>query len=124
MTKAFEHARDVVRDWLGQKPDLISPDLGHQMPRTECFPPVVINVTDGYYNVGGSPRKIMEDLCRMGTNNGNVLVFNCHFTAENKRVCIFPKDVSEIQDIDTYGYAEQMFYMSSVIPEPLIERAR
>ncbi len=125
MTLAFEHARDVVKKWLNQAPELITPELGYQQPRMECFPPVVINVTDGYYNTGGNPRKVVDDICHMRTNNGNVLVFNCHFTTEKKRVLVFPKEVSEVKGIDHsgYGYDEQMFYMSSVIPETLRERA-
>ena len=59
----------------------------------------------------------------MRTNNGNVLVFNCHFTTQDKTPCIFPKDISEVKGIDPHGYAEIMFYMSSIIPEPLRQRA-
>lgn len=125
MKLAFEHARDVVQIWLGQEPEKISPDLGYQMPRKECAPPVVINVTDGYYNTGGSPHAVVKDLCRMYTNDGNVLVFNCHFTTEKKQPCIFPSQISEVQTIDPeYQSAERMFEISSEIPTPLIERAQ
>jgi hypothetical protein len=124
MTLAFEHAMNVVDDWLKQSPELISPDMGWQRPRSECFPPVVINVTDGYYNIGGNPRRMAEALASKRTNNGNVLVFNCHFTTENKKPCVFPKEERDVYGIDPfYQRAEEIFYMSSIIPEPLRERA-
>jgi hypothetical protein len=132
MKSAFEEAREIIKNWLAHPPELISPDLGYQMPRKECFPPVVINVTDGYYNDGGNPRPIINDICKMGTTNGNVLVFNCHFSTNNQQEKVFPKDISEVHSIvpqspdEPYirDYMEQMFYMSSVIPDPLIDRAQ
>ena len=96
MTKAFERARDVVSRWLQQSPEKISDDLGYQMPRMESFPPVVINVTDGFYNTGGNPQRVVKDLCNLRTNNGNVLVFNCHFSLGNHQECIFPGQESGI----------------------------
>jgi hypothetical protein len=122
MILAFEHARSVADGWLRQNPEFIDKDLGYQMPRAQCFPPVVINVTDGYYTTG-NPRKTAEDLCRLHTNNGNVLAFTCHFSDENQPPCVFPSDVGQLRGLDPLGYAEQMFYMSSIIPEPLRERA-
>jgi len=123
MALAFEHAMSVVNNWIMHPPELISPDMGLQNPRNECFPPVVINVTDGYFNIGGNPRRVAEALNRQRTNNGNVLIFNCHFTTENKKPCVFPMNEAEVAGIDPYGRAKDMFYMSSSIPEPLRERA-
>jgi hypothetical protein len=123
MKLAFEHAITIVDTWLRQPPELISPDMGMQSPRNECFPPVVINVTDGYYNTGGNPSKAAQALSNLRTDNGNTLVFNCHFTTEKKVPCLFPRHESEVKGIDPHGRAEELFYMSSVIPEPLRLRA-
>lgn len=123
MKLAFEHATDIVDTWLHAPEEEIAPGQGKQRPRNECFPPVVINVTDGYFNKG-NPRSAVDALRRMGTSNGNVLVFNCHFTTGNSTERIFPKEVSEVQGLDSYNYAEHMFYLSSEIPEPLRPRAQ
>lgn len=146
MTKAFERAREVVSHWLQQSPELISDDLGYQMPRMESFPPVVINVTDGFYTTGGNPQEVVRDLCRLRTNNGNVLVFNCHFSLGSQGECIFPGQESgipadfELPDNivqrlpadrserekhiqhyqrELYELAKNMYAISSVIPDPL-----
>lgn len=124
MKLAFEYARDVVDTWLRQAPEKMAPDLGYQRPRDECFPPVVINVTDGHFNTGGSPDGVVRSLCNMGTQNGNVLVFNCHFTTVPGKACIFPHEAGQVQGIDPkYQSAERMFNISSVIPDSLVARA-
>lgn len=123
MKLAFERATEIVATWLRSPVEDIAPGQDKQRPRNDCFPPIVINVTDGYYNKG-NPRSTVDNLRRMGTSNGNVLVFNCHFTTGNNTECIFPKDVSEVKGLDSYGYAEEMFYLSSEIPEPLRPRAQ
>lgn len=122
MHLAFRQATEIIDSWLRAPADEIAPGLGKQQPHNECFPPVVINVTDGYFT-GSNPRSIVDDLRRIGTQNGNVLVFNCHFTTENRTECIFPKNVNEIDGLDPHGYAREMFYLSSEIPETLRRRA-
>jgi hypothetical protein len=124
MQAAFEQAAEIIDSWLHAPVEEIAPGQGMQQPRRECFPPVVINITDGYFNKGGNPRGVVDDLRRMKTNNGNVLVFNCHFTTADQRECIFPKDVGEVRGLDPHGFAEKMFYLSSEMPEPLRPRAQ
>jgi hypothetical protein len=124
MVAAFERAKTVVQSWLEAKPEFISEDLGWQQPRNRCFPPVVINITDAQHNGRGNPVLAAEELSSLRTSNGKTLVFNCHFTKENnQKPCVFPKDIHEVMHLDKYGLAANMFRMSSVIPEPLRQRA-
>lgn len=125
MFAAFKQAAEIIEAWLDPSSvEEIAPGQGMQQPHSESFPPVVINITDGYFNKGGNPRDVVDDLRRMKTNNGNVLVFNCHFTTADQRECIFPRDVSEVRGLDPHGYAEAMFYLSSEMPEPLRPEAQ
>jgi hypothetical protein len=124
MVAALDRAKVIVENWLKAKPEFISDDLGWQQPRSRCFPPVVINITDAQHNGRGNTVLAAEELRSMGTTNGNTLLFNCHFTHENNHnPCVFPKDISEVKRLDKYGLAANMFRMSSVIPESLRQKA-
>lgn len=130
MYLAFKRARGVVESWLNSPPEQISPDLGMQAPRSESFPPIIINITDAKDNRGGDLREISRAIQSLHTNYGNVLIFNCHFTHERNaknRTCMFPTNVSEIEpycvtEIDR-RLARLMFEVSSPIPEALQKRA-
>jgi hypothetical protein len=123
MAQAFEEAEKVVRNWLASPPEFISTEMGMQNPRKDCFPPVVINITDAKHNGNNDPDKAVERIRRLSTDNGNVLVCNCHFTHEDNEPCIFPSNIQEVRDRCHSQLAERMFEMSSVIPEVLRRQA-
>ena len=54
--KAFIRARDLVREWLGA-----TPEQG-QAPHMECFPPVIIHLTDGEDNGVYDPEPISYEI--------------------------------------------------------------
>lgn len=120
---AFEEAENVVRNWLRSSPEFISSELGMQMQRNKSFPPVVINITDAKHNGESDPRRVADRIRQMGTENGNVLICNCHFTHEKTEPCVFPKDIREVEHLSGSRLAERMFSMSSPIPEELRKRA-
>lgn len=130
MYKAFKRAKGVVEAWLNSPLEKISDDLGMQAPRSESFPPIIINITDAKDNRGGDLKKISQEIQSLHTNNGSVLIFNCHFTHEKNaknRTCMFPTNVSEIEpycvtEVDR-RLARLMFEVSSTIPEALQKRA-
>lgn len=134
MTRAFEEAEIVIKSWLNAPPEHISDQLGMQRPRNECFPPIVINITDAKHNGEGVPQHVADRIRRLRTDNGATLICNCHITHQRARACIFPRDISEVQQsirdaqsesahIDA-KLVERMFEMSSVIPEALRIRAQ
>lgn len=126
MANAFEQAKIVVQDWLAASPEYISEKLGFQRPRRSCFPPVIINITDALNNGEDDPIEVTDEIRRPinGTEDGEVLIFNCHFTKEKGRATIFPGSAKEVNHLDPYGFAEMMFRMSSEIPEVLRSNAQ
>ena len=110
MHAAFERAAEIIQRWCDDKPD--------------GFPPIVINVTDGEASdldaTADAARKIMN----LRTTDGNVLVFNIHI-ANSKYEVIFPHSTAQlVGDIVGDNFAEFLFNISSVLPEPLREMAK
>ena len=56
----------------------------------------------------------------MSTNDGNVLIYNAHLSAMSAMPVQYPADES---DTPPDEYAVQMFRMSSVFPDPVIDLA-
>ena len=106
MHEAFERAAEIIQHWCDDKPD--------------GFPPIVINVTDGAATqpdlTADAARKVMN----LHTTDGNVLVFNIHI-ANNKHEVIFPYSTTQLVGDN---FAEFLFDLSSVLPEPLREAAK
>ena len=103
--EAFDYARDLLSDWM----------IDHH--EKDCYPPTVIHITDGVFNHASKEEVVQKanELKSMFTNDGNVILFNIHFTAnlEGKAVAC-PVDKSEMNG-DLYG--EALFDMSSLLPE-------
>lgn len=103
--EAFDYARDMLADWM----------IDHH--EKDCYPPTVIHITDGVFN-HATKEEVMQkanELKAMFTNDGNVILFNIHFTANlnaNSVACPISK-----QELDGNAYAEALFDMSSLLPE-------
>ncbi len=124
MALAFQNATRIVQGWLSSPPELsVSNPPIFQALRNECFPPIVINITDAQDNGGADPLEATQQLRLEGTTQGDTLIFNCHFTKEMGRPCIFPSQISEVEHLDAHGLARKMFEMSSLIPESLRQGA-
>lgn len=113
MAQAFMRAREVVRHWLQSRPE------SGQAERKYSFPPIIINITDAQHNGSGDPVNVAQEIQSHGTEEGNILIFNCHFTKEMNQPCIFPNHTSQVSHLDSQGLALKMFQMSSIIPEIL-----
>lgn len=106
MCQALELARSIVAGFLSEYPD--------------CFPPVVINITDGQAT-DGDPRGIAEELCGLKSSDGNVLLFNLHLSSHpTNEVLVFPDDEGSLP---ADPYARVVYQMSSILPEVLREQA-
>ena len=106
MHEAFERAAEIIQRWCDDKPD--------------GFPPIVINITDGAATqpdlTADAARKVMN----LHTTDGNVLIFNIHIANSTDRVT-FPHSTTQLF---CDNFAEFLFSLSSVLPEPLREEAK
>lgn len=95
--------------------------------RRLSFPPIVMNITDGMHNGVGDPRVEAQRIRHLDTEDGNVLIFNCHITTLDVEPLVLPAGRAEIaariqpQDREC---AELLFDMSSPIPESMRNQAR
>lgn len=102
--KAFGMAHELLDEWMSEHHD------------KDCYPPTIINITDGEFN-GATKEHVLQqanELKSMFTNDGNVILFNIHFTSSKSAdevVC--PINKSELND---NSYAETLFDMSSLLP--------
>lgn len=103
--KAFDYVRDLLSDWM----------IDHH--EKDCYPPTIIHITDGWFNHATKEEVLQKanELKAMFTNDGNVILFNIHFTSDTdaKHVAC-PINKSELGCDE---YAETLFEMSSLLPE-------
>lgn len=97
MAGAFQLAHQLLQDWTGQ----------HQ----SSFPPIVINITDGESNEDPSPAA--QALTSLSTNDGSVLLFNCHISDKQASSVVFPDKESALPD----EFARSLYNISSLLPE-------
>lgn len=83
------------------------------------FPPIVINITDGEATDTG-PVPQAEALCNLATDDGPVMLFNCHISAQAVAPIVFPDSDGGLPD----DFARTLFQVSSPLPESLRELAR
>jgi len=95
------HAYDIIEQWIAA--------------HLRSFPPIVINVTDGE-SQDGDPFPYAEALTNLNTEDGNVLLFNCHLSMTSDDPCLFPSTDEVLPD----KLARDLFRMSSVLPESFI----
>ena len=79
MAQAIGLATSVVQDFLRRYP--------------HCFPPVVINISDGKPDT--DPRAEVRTLCRLASSDGPVLLFNLHLSEKTVRPIEFPADEND-----------------------------
>lgn len=97
MTQALSRAEAVVSNWLSDHPG--------------CFPPVVLNLTDGEAT-DGDPLPAAERLRALNSSDGNVLLFNLHVSSDRSPSVTFPDSSAGLPNRP----AETLFHMSSNLP--------
>ena len=103
MDKSFKRAKSILSEWMKKYHD------------KDCYPPTVINITDGEYN-GVEEEDMLQlanDIKSMYTNDGNVILFNIHISAYSDLSISFPVSKSELDD---NWYGETLYEMSSLLP--------
>lgn len=97
MCQALVQARSVVQGWLAQHPG--------------CFPPIVINITDGEAT-DGDPNAAADDIRKLTSDDGEVLLFNVHLSSQGESAIKFPDSDTGLPD----KFAKLLFQMSSPLP--------
>jgi hypothetical protein len=103
--KAFAMAKTLLDKWMKEH---------HEK---DCYPPTIINITDGAFNGIANPRevntKLANELKALFTNDGNVLLWNIHITPDNKESIVLPISKTEVVGDDK---SEGLYDMSSLLP--------
>jgi hypothetical protein len=105
MFQALTLAGEVLQEFINRSP--------------ECFPPLVINITDGRAS-DKDPRPAAAAVRALATTDGEVLLFNAHLSSEPSVPIVFPTSVAGVSD----KYAHHLFKMSSPLPPKLMKAAR
>jgi hypothetical protein len=85
----------------------------------ECYPPLVINITDGEAS-DGDPSPTAQDVKGLASSDGNVLLFNAHISDKRNKPIEFPGDAGGLPD----KFAQLLFRMTSPLPPKLAEAAK
>jgi hypothetical protein len=97
MCEAMDLAWHVVTDFLGRFP--------------HCYPPTIINVTDGEAT-DGDPETHAKCLRDLASTDGAVVFYSSHISSLNDQPIVFADDEAGLPD----GYAQALFRMSSRLP--------
>lgn len=97
MCAALKRTYALVSDWLREHP--------------HCYPPVVLHITDGE-STDGDPTGDGQAITKLGSSDGNVLLFNCHLSSQRAPKVEYPTDPSTLPN----DFARTLFSMSSVMP--------
>jgi hypothetical protein len=100
MSGALARAQAIVEGWLRDHPG--------------CFPPVVLNLTDGE-STDGDPSRSADAVRSLTSGDGAVLMFNLHVSSDRSPPVTFPDSDAGLPN----EYAKLLFTMSSVLPDPL-----
>jgi len=104
MCEAFSLVRNILRQWLNQYP--------------AGFPPTVLHLTDGESS-DGDPTTTGQEIMSMGTDDGSVLLFNCHISTRRDAKIEYPTDGESLRD----NFAKTMFQISSPLPNNFLAAA-
>ncbi len=105
MCEALELARQTIADFIGRVPD--------------CYPPLVINITDGE-STDGDPEEVAAEIRGLTSSDGNALLFNIHLSTQPVASIEFPDNETTLPD----DFAKRLFRMSSVLPPAMSAMAK
>jgi hypothetical protein len=91
---ALDMAAKELRHWLAEHP--------------KCFPPLVINISDGESS-DGDPKQKARVLTSLYSDDGQVLLFNIHLSSYAQRRVVYPYCLEQLDD----EYSKDLFHISS-----------
>lgn len=95
MCQAMTEAERVVSAWIQAHPN--------------CFPPVVVHITDGESTDDGDPGDAMKKIRELASADGNTLLFNIHLSSKDSATVSFPSSPSSLKD----AYSLMLFETAS-----------
>lgn len=98
MSSALSRAQSIVSTWLIDHPG--------------CFPPVVLNLTDGE-STDGDPSFAADGVRQLASTDGATLLFNLHVSSDSSAAISFPDSEAALVN----QYAKALFNMSSPLPD-------
>lgn len=101
MCEALFRAARLAREWIRRYP--------------ACFPPIVINISDGA-STDGNPLEHAYELMMINSRDGEVLLFNMHIGSGHAMRVEFPSSDKNLPD----EHARLLFDMSSPLPEYMV----
>ncbi len=99
MCHMLYRAHEILNQWIGEHP--------------RSFPPIVVHITDGE-SQDGDPIPYADAVKGLATEDGGVLLFNCHLSMTAADPFMFPAGEEGLPD----ELARVLFRMSSVLPDP------
>ena len=98
MRQAFEHAYQILRDWVGN----------HE----QSFPPVIINICYGEGD-DGNPNEAAERIKTLRTKDGPVLLFNIQMSSVTYLDVVFQDSATKLSP----QASRSLFQISSILPD-------
>jgi hypothetical protein len=97
MCEALSQARGMLDSWL--------------VSHSDCFPPIVINISDGE-PTDGDPTQAAKEVQSLSSTDGPVLLFNLHISSQRATPIEFPDNEEALPD----DHARLLFRMASLLP--------
>jgi hypothetical protein len=104
MCEAFRLTQRLLQPWVAE--------------HSTCFPPIVINITDGEAT-DGDPSGPADEVRMIASNDGNTLLFNIHLSSQRAPIILFP-DNDALPD----QFAKSLFHISSALPPHMLSAAK
>ena len=104
MCEALAKVKEILEHWLREHP--------------RGFPPTVLHLTDGESS-DGDPEEIGRQIMSLGTDDGAVLLFNCHISSRRSAKIEYPTSDNILPD----GFARSLFQISSRLPSNFLAAA-
>jgi len=104
MCEALSLVKSTLETWLAAHP--------------RGFPPTVLHLTDGESS-DGDPDYVGRQIMSLKTDDGNVLLFNCHISAQHRQKIEYPGEDISLPD----GFARTLFQISSRLPQSFLAAA-
>lgn len=102
LDKAVRYAQRLLEQWCTEHRGKV------------CYPPTVINITDGEYNAVSYKEmlQIAGELKSIETLDGNTLFFNIHISPTTLQTTSFPEEPTGLEPL-----AQRLYALSSLLPE-------
>ena len=104
MCEAFAQVKSVLQRWTNEHP--------------RGFPPTVLHLTDGESS-DGNPLALGQEIMSISTDDGQVLLLNCHVSARRSYKIEYPASAAELPD----DFARTLFNVSSPLPHAFLDVA-